>query len=244
MLKQFIQKIFSTFGYTLVREGYSRWHPDRWHPDYLRQFEFHPRTVVDVGVAYGTPHPENHYFYESFPEAYFVLIEPLEEFEPYLQDILKKYTGTYFLTALGSKEETRVINLDPTWIERSSMYKRMPPELTSLPLSQREVPVTTLDALMERHLFQPPFGLKIDTEGFEFQIIKGASNFLRHTEFVIAEVPVAHRFEQSYSFTEFMDSMRSNRFYMCDILNIGRASRNEVIFMDALFKCEDKSIIY
>jgi FkbM family methyltransferase len=239
MLKQFIRKIFSSFGYTLVKEGYSRWHPDKWHPDYLRQFGFCPRTVLDVGAAYGSPYRERHYFYESFPDAYFVLIEPLREFEPYLQGILKEYKGTYFLTALGSKEEIRIINIEPNLIERSSMFKRTPREHTGNPLSQREVPVTTLDALMEQHLFQPPFGLKIDTEGFEFQIIEGGSNFLRHTQFVIAEVPMAHRFEQSYSFTEFMDLMRSNRFYMCDILNIGRTSRNVVIFIDAVFKRED-----
>lgn len=236
MLKQFIAKIFSSLGYTLVREGYSRWHPNRWHPDYLRRLRFRPRTVVDAGVAYGTPHQNSCYFYASFPDAYFVLVEPLKEFEPYLQDILKKYNGTYLLTALGSKEEIRIINIEPNLIERSSMFKRTSLELTGDSLSQREVPVTTLDLLLERHRFEPPFGLKLDTEGFEYQIIQGAPDFLRYTQFVIAEVSVANRFEGGYSFADFIELMRSNHFQMCDILDISRAPSNDITFIDAVFK--------
>lgn len=235
MLKQFIAKIFSRFGYTVVKGGYSRWRPNRWEPEYLRKLKFHPRTVIDVGVAYGTPDQSRNGLYASFPDAYFVLIEPLKEFEPYLQDILKNYKGIYLITALGSKEEIRVINVEPGWTERSSMFNRTSLELTGDSLSQREVPVTTLDILLGQHRFEPPFGLKIDTEGFEYRIIEGASDLLRHTEFVIAEVSVANRFEGGYSFADFIELMRSHHFHLCDILDIGTAGSHEITFIDAVF---------
>lgn len=89
---------------------------------------------------------------------------------------------------------------------------------------------------MEKHEFQPPFGLKIDTEGFEVQVIEGASKFLQETQFVISEVPVADRFEGGYSFAEFIALMNKHGFSVCDILDIGRADSSEVTFMDLVFK--------
>jgi hypothetical protein len=55
------------------------------HPNGTR---IHPRTVVDVGVGRGTPQ-----LYEPFPKSFQVLIGPLKEHEPGLQDILTKYEG-------------------------------------------------------------------------------------------------------------------------------------------------------
>ena len=78
----------------------------------------------------------------------------------------------------------------------------------------------TLDTLMEEYGFEPPFGLKIDTEGFEDQVIRGATNFLRRTEFVIAEVSVAERFVDSYTFAEFTELMDENDFFLWDVLGV------------------------
>jgi hypothetical protein len=94
--------------------------------------------------------------------------------------------------------------------------------------------MTTLDRLMEEHGFQPPFGLKIDAEGLEYEVIQGATAFLRETQFVVAEVSVAKRFEESYSFSEFAELMDRNDFYLWDILHIGGKR-----FVDAAFRKSD-----
>ena len=51
---------------------------------------FVPNIVIDVGVAKGT-----FALYEAFPNAYHLLVEPLEEFEDDIISILKKYKGSY-----------------------------------------------------------------------------------------------------------------------------------------------------
>lgn len=97
----------------------------------------------------------------------------------------------------------------------------------------REVPITTLDTLLNKYKFQPPFGLKIDTEGFELEVIRGASHFLQNTEFVITEVSYNKRFEESYRFPEFAEKMRKAGFYLCDILKVvGKPT----LFLDCIFK--------
>jgi FkbM family methyltransferase len=200
---------------------------ERWLPSVkLRELGNLPRTIVDVGAAKGTPQ-----LYECFPDSFQVLVDPVQEYRPYLEEILTRYEGKYILTALGARDEKVVMNVDPKRPSMSSVYERTDLTSTRLPPEKREIPVTTLDTLMKAHDLQPPFGLKIDTEGFELQVIEGASEFLRETEFVIAELSVAERFVGSYLFAEFTEAMNRNDFYLWDILYIGGKK-----FVDAVFK--------
>ncbi len=204
-----------------------------WLPANLRKPGFSPRTVVDVGAGDGTPA-----LYEAFPEAFHVLIEPLEENEPHLQRILQEYKGEYFLTAVGAREVELTINVEPNMRKKSSIHSRTNLTSTGDPVEKREIPATTLDVLMKKHNFEPPFGLKIDTEGFEYQVIEGASDFLRETQFVIAEVSVAKRFTESYSFSEFIEIMDRSGFSLYDILDIQRTKPplSQLLCIDAMFR--------
>jgi FkbM family methyltransferase len=195
-----------------------------WRPDILKGSGMNPRTVVDVGVGRGTPQ-----LYEAFPTSFQVLIEPLKEHEPDLQNILKQYEGRYFLTAVGSSNRRSTITVEPR-PHMSSFLERTAKTSTGDPTDKREVPVTTLDTLMEEHNLQPPFGLKIDTEGFELEAIKGAPKFLRKTQFVIAEVSITKRFVGGYSFSEFTEAMNRNGFFLWDLMTIRRR------FVDAVFR--------
>ena len=209
-----------------------------WEPAALRQLGFSPRTVVDVGAGDGDGTAE---LYAAFPDAFHVLVEPLKENEPHLQRILQQYNGRYFLTALGAREEELSINVElpPRWRNMSSIHPRTDFTSSSNPVEKRKIPVTTLDALLDKHDFQAPFGLKIDTEGFEYQVIEGATNFLRDTQFVISEVNVAKVYEGSYSFAEFIEIMAENSFALCDILYTKREGPGEVLFVDAVFRRAD-----
>jgi hypothetical protein len=62
--------------------------------DHLKNVGFQPETIIDVGVARGTID-----IYDAYPDAYYVLIEPVEEFKPDLVDLLKRLKGEYHLCA-------------------------------------------------------------------------------------------------------------------------------------------------
>ena len=205
-----------------------------WRKANLRKPEFSPETVFDVGAANGTPA-----LYKAFPEAFHVLIEPLEENELHLREILQEYEGRYFLTAVGARDEELTINVEPNK-RRSSIYSRTSLSPTD-PVEKRKIPVTTLDALAKEHHFQPPFGLKIDTEGFEYQVLEGATNFLGEAQFVIAELSIEKLYEDSYSFAEFVGLMDRHGFYLCDVLYLqyDLQSPSKLLHMDVMFKKED-----
>ncbi len=221
-----------------LREARRRLKQSGWQSANLRKPGLSPRTVVDVGVGEGTPA-----LYEAFPEAFQVLVEPLKESEPHIHKILQEYEGEYFLTAVGAREEQLTINVEPNAKSKSSIHSRTDLTSTGDLVERRQIPVTTLDKLMEEHDFQPPFGLKIDTEGFEYQVIEGASAFLRKTQFVVAEISVAERFVGGYSFSEFLEIMSRNGFHLCDILSMRKpmSPSSELKFIDALFRRKDRS---
>jgi FkbM family methyltransferase len=195
-----------------------------WSPQNLAKPGLTPRTVIDVGANTGTPP-----LYEAFPDSYLVLVEPLAECEPSLDEVLNRSRGVHLPVAVGRQVGSVIINVEPRRNAKSSILSRTDLTVTGDQLEQREVPVTTLDAIVADHHLEPPFGLKIDTEGYEIDVIEGATELLRETQFVIAEVSIADRFVASYSFADFIAIMDARGFRVCDILR-GGARYADIMF--------------
>ncbi len=219
MIKSQINKILAHFGYEIKRAGWSYQH--------LQQLLPAVKTVIDVGAGYGTLE-----LYKAFPQAEYILIEPLQEYEPYLKKILTAYRGSFIVTAVGSEEGKVTMHVAPDQLVKSSIYDRTALTTTNSTPQQRLVSLTTLDTLYANYGWRPPFGLKIDTEGFEREVIQGATQVLQQTLFVIAEVSVAKRFTEGYHFAEFIKLMEQSGFYLVDILQIvGKPA----LYLDAVF---------
>ena len=239
ILKTLLKGLFNYFGFDVHRKIPPE-RPLGWNPEHIQELGFCPKTLVDVGVgSRGTPR-----LYKAFPNSYYVLIDPLKEFESEMQRILETHDGCYFLVAAGNKEGTITIHMLPGWKTMSSVrkpnniHKEIYQSITDAPYQERkrELPLVTLDGLLEKNSWQPPFGLKIDTEGYELEVIEGAANFLKNTEFVIAEVATIERVEGGYSFFDFVRAMDEHGFRICDILSDGRLENPPELYMvDALF---------
>jgi FkbM family methyltransferase len=220
--KRLVHRLLSSAGIEIRRQQ-----ADGWHPENVRK-SWNPRTIVDVGTASGTPE-----LYRAFPNAYYVMIEPLEEFHPAIANLLTRMRGEAHCVAIGAKAETIHIQVERE-LTMSSLHSRTLATNTQSSLEEREIEVTTLDRLMSERTWPEPYGLKIDTEGHEDKVIEGASAFLRKAEFVIAEVSVANRFEGSYRFAEFIGLMDSKGWQLTDILRAPRRG-DSVLFIDAVF---------
>ena len=210
------------------------WEQDRayWEPAYLRRLGFRPRTIIDVGVAHGTPQ-----LYAAFPDAQLILVEPVAEFSEGIAQILARRRGVLIPAAAWSSEGELELRAELDGSEGSSHYSRNPLDSTGHTPRPRRVPVTTIDRIIANHAFPEPFGLKIDTEGAELEVIRGAAATLERTLFVIAEVSVLHnRFEGSYSFAQFIAAMDQAGFEVCDLLGIGRAHSSHVTAVDLVFQ--------
>jgi FkbM family methyltransferase len=203
-----------------------------WESAYIRRLGFRPRTIIDVGVAYGTPE-----LYAAFPDAQLILVEPLSEYFEGIARLLEGRRGVHFPAAAWSSEGELELRVEPRQPVRSSHYSGHPLERTGDTLTPRLVQATTIDRIIANHVFPEPFGLKIDTEGAELEVIRGAAATLERTLFVIAEVGVLpNRFEGSYSFAQFIAAMDQAGFEVCDLLGIGRAPSSHVVDVDLVFQ--------
>jgi len=207
--------------------------PGGWSAENLRKEGLHPATVIDVGAGSGTPA-----LYRAFPEAHHVLIEPLGEFEPALRERLAKWSGELLRTAVGESPGEATLYVNSRRPVMSSLLQTASGQPQAEGVTEhRRVSVTTVDALLEEHSWQPPFGLKIDTEGTEDMVVKGAGRLLEQTQFVIAEVWAVSPFEGGYTFGEFVSLMESLGFELRDVLEVRRSRMTrELMYADALFR--------
>jgi FkbM family methyltransferase len=225
--KNVFKKLLRSIGYDLRHR--------RWTPAHLAELVA-ARTVVDVGVAFGTWE-----LYRAFPAARFILVEPLRDYAEYLDEIAAQYRCDIVYKALGVREELCEIRVDPRVLTRSSLHVRTELTDTGSPLEMRRIEMTTLDCLLEVYGdLEGPILLKIDTEGHELAVIEGGGDFLRRVDIVVAEVSIAPRFEGAYGFSDFIAAMDRHGFAVCDFLRMsyvrGAAATK---FADIAFKRKD-----
>lgn len=182
----------------------------------LRGFGFRPRTVFDIGVHAGTP-----LIYRSFPDARFLLIDPMAECEARIAKWRERIDLEFHCCALGAEEGETEINLPVTGrrraVARASVRDFAPGYREGFEsVEKRTVPLRRLDSLAAAA--EPPFGIKIDTEGYELEVIQGAEETLKRTEFVIAEVSVRQRFAGGYRFSELVGALGRHGFEPLDFL--------------------------
>jgi FkbM family methyltransferase len=130
---------------------HSRWN---WLREYLELWAFHPLSDVIQQLSADNPAPERlHYFHMG----------------------------------LGDEDGTRPFQRN----ENPYGSAHLPAEISEnhlgrtsggeLPLGWSRVPIRRLDSLLREGLFHQIDAIKLDCEGFEFQILKGADRFLTET---------------------------------------------------------------
>lgn len=142
----------------------------------MRELGVTPATVFDVGVAMGTSG-----FYGIFEDVRYVMVEPLKESLPFMQELAEKYPGSVMINAAaGSKPGEQTFVVDPAFSGSSFLLSEKAGEL-------RTVPIVTLDGVAREHGLSGPYVIKLDVQGFELEVLAGAEEVLKDTQAVIAE---------------------------------------------------------
>lgn len=213
-IKSVIRKLINRFGYdirrvaqgarkirTSIGESYSL----------MRGLGFQPKTIVDVGVASGTEE-----LYRSFPDSYFLLIEPLKEFEPDLMSILKRYKGSYALAAAGPSPGQITFNVHKNHLYGSSLYK----ESMGIEADGYEVtvPMIKIDDILKEKKLNGPYLIKIDVQGGELDALDGAQQALLEAEVVVLEVSLFEFMKGAPQLFDVVSYMKNRNFVAYDII--------------------------
>lgn len=186
--------------------------------DWARRKGLRPRTVIDVGVAYGTPD-----LYAAFPDAGLLLIEPLQEWEPAMRALAETRGARYAVAAAGASVGSVAIN-----VPKVLSWATLGPSAHECEV--REVPMTTVDEQVRIHRMEGPYLLKVDVEGFESSVIEGAAGTCANCEAVILETWL------DSTFVELVGLMAARGFTPHDMFDFGyRPSDGVLEKVDVLF---------
>ena len=171
-------------------------------------------TLIDIGVGpMGTPD-----LYKRFSLAKLLLVDPLDETETYIEKNLISREVIFHKCGVGKEADEAMIHVQEE-IGSSSILKVADINYESDPLDKRKIQIKTLDSITNSEKNLGKLGIKIDTEGFELNIILGATATLKSAEFVLAEVRHNHEsFEGVYKLHEFINAMHDNGFVLSMII--------------------------
>ncbi|MBN2499191.1 MAG: FkbM family methyltransferase [Anaerolineales bacterium] len=206
--------------------------------DWLRQADIN--TVIDVGAYTGS------FAFAArsiLPQAQIYSFEPLpDNFARLAQqfDGDGKFKG--FNIALGSQRG-----------ETSFYRNEFAPSSSVLPMSREHqaafphttevtkitVPLKRLDDLKPKLDLQSKVLMKIDVQGYDFEVLKGAQELLAQVDYVIVEIGVQLLYEEQATFEEIYDYLCSLGFvYAGDFDQLVSPKDGKVLQIDALFRRE------
>jgi len=179
------------------------------------------RRIVDVGACHGD-------FSQAadamFPEAEFLLVEPSTHLHEELRRRCAERAGRWQLAtcALSALPGTASLHIDPNQKGIGSLapfsdeYLRANP--AARPTEQLECQVRTLDELCAEQGVGSIDLLKIDVEGFEFEVLEGAREMLRKTRAVVVELSLVRRPDGADALERMLKLLRLANFHVVDIL--------------------------
>lgn len=172
---------------------------------------FAPKSIVDVGAYEGA---WSKMAKSIWPESNLFMFEPNYSKKEILAKLANDLDGKLYDNLLGAKDGERVqFNIMETgssiMSERSPVYRDV--ETRTL---------TTIDSL--GIVFEAPGLLKIDAQGYELEILKGATDILPAFEAVLLEVALIEINEGAPLLREVTAFMDELGFAACEVLEVHR----------------------
>lgn len=183
-------------------------------------------VVVDVGVAHGTPE-----LYRAYQGKKFLLVEANPAFEGAVRAWADKLGAKVAMVFCGEKEGTEVLRI---WSAQSGSKFAYEGRGVKQELS---VPTTTLDVLMEQNGLRGSTLLKVDAEGAEMEVLRGATETLKHCKAIIMELHFLQGYIGQAPAEELIDFLYGQGFRIYNIMEgggidkHGRLSHADFIFV-------------
>ena len=190
----------------------------------LKLTQIEPRIIIDAGAHIGEYTKLFHKNFSKIQKIY--CFEPHENIFRALRNNFKKNNKTKCINkALGDKIEKKIFN--EGYHQRSSTFLKVNKnsffykikslilfgKITDLTKELKKVELTTID----RH-FKNKINidiLKIDVEGYELNVLKGASNLIKKNKIKMILIEITtHNMFKKYSSKKVENFLKKNNFYL------------------------------
>lgn len=155
-------------------------------------------SVIDIGASNGCWSERLRTYY---PDAFYFLVEANPYHQKALEQFKAQHTGVDYILAAAGDTEGEI------YFDGSDPFGGLASHEASTQTNLK-VPVTTIDALCQKHQLQPPYLIKLDTHGFEVPIFEGAKEALKQASLLVVETynfniaPGSLRFPQMCQYLE------------------------------------------
>ena len=223
-----LNAVAKLFGVRVVN---ARWGPRGFRAslEKTRVQGFSPTTVIDVGASNGQWTRECR---QIFPGARYLLVDPLEENRPALEQLaltdprIEVWHGA--LGAAAGRLELWAHGDQSSFLHSSDF-----------PGTRRTVELRTLDSFIETSGLQPSMLLKADVQGYELEVLKGASQCLEMCEVLLIEVSIRRLYDGSPLAHDIVGYLGWKGFRVYDICSfVQRPADNELVQCDLVFARE------
>ncbi len=191
--------------------------------------------IIDVGANSGQFSKVASHFY---PLSNLMVFEPLPNLYPKIAKLFKNNPNinTYNI-ALGN--ETGTIKFNKNKFGHISSILDINSENNHYPkqendLTQIEVGIKTLDSF--NLLNKGKVLLKLDIQGYELEVLKGAEKALNTINYIVVEANLEQLYTNQPSFTEMNNYLNSKGFEVKGMLDFNLGNKNKFIEIDLLYK--------
>jgi FkbM family methyltransferase len=237
-VKTLIKKLLRLKGYEIARLNRFGRHP---LVDIRRIFSGHtPRVIFDVGANEGQTATQ---FATLFPEAVIYSFEPFHDAFTQLQKAAVKYPRIHPVeTALGDKigDQTLCVNaasVTNSLLANSPEAPDFQPNGMADSRGTATVRVSTADDYCRAHQIPSIDILKIDTQGYDLTVLRGAEQLITENRVavILVEVLFASLYLGQAYFHQIYDYLWHHGFRLVNLYDVAINERTYASWCDAIF---------
>lgn len=232
IIKKLGRKILFSLGYNIYKRSIIWNNPKSMLAglERMKLLGICPDTIIDVGAARGTWTEKALILW---PNANYRLIEPLKEQTHALEGMKSKYGNLrYFLAVAGERDGKTFLNVSSD-LDGSGIYGRKE--------KARKVPMITIDSIVKNAAGS--IMIKLDTHGYELQILNGAKDTLKRTDLLVIEVYGFYVSPTAPLFHELSTFLDSQGFRLIDIVDVVRRPGDHAFWQaDAFYVKKDHPV--
>jgi len=208
-----------------------------WSIGNLKRLGFKPNYILDIGAYVGS---WTEMIKEIYPEAEILMVEPQLSKEKDLLRVAKKYKGSvrYSMSFLGSQAGKDVDFFEMDF--GSSAFQ----EKSNIPREKVQKNTIRLYELLRNFNWDKVDFIKIDAQGYELEILKGAGDILRSVKCILMEASLIDINEGAPLLPEVIAFMNDKGFVPYDICTLFRRPLDQALWqVDIIFLAKDSPLL-
>ena len=176
---------------------------------------YRPDHVVDIGAHKGA---WTRSALAHFPEAQYTLFEPQRDLLETQRDLVRPNIKRFYV---GVGPHSGALNLTKSRRRDSYSFAWSEQEALASNREQINVKVVALDPFLEENRLPAPSILKIDAEGWDLEVVKGAENAVRVADIVLLEAGVMNKRFKNTAY-RVIEAMETRGLILFDITDLNR----------------------